>query len=59
MLQHSLFCWLTQVLICQVAVLELCWSFLLPLKTTDTYLLGLRVKLRSEQLSSIVSKRDW
>ena len=34
------------------------WSILLPLKTVDTHLLGLRIKSRSEHLS-MVSKRDW
>ena len=35
------------------------WSILLPLKTIDTHFSGLRVKSRSEHLSSIVNKRDW
>ena len=35
------------------------WSILLPLKTIDTHFSGLRVRSRSEHLSSIVNKRDW
>ena len=35
------------------------WSILLPLKTVDTHFSGLRVRSRSEHLSSIVNKRDW
>ena len=35
------------------------WSIFLLLKTIDTYFSGLRVKSKSEHLSSMVSKRDW
>ena len=35
------------------------WSILLTLNTIDTHFSGLKVRLRSEHLSWIVSKRDW
>ena len=36
----------------------LVWSILQPLKTIKTHFSGFRVRLRSEHLSSMVSKRD-